>query len=881
MSAFGCGDSSKQCDPGTTMDVDGVCTGTPTTCTDGTVLVGDHCEVDPNACQDGTVLVGGACVDPGHVTADIEEAAEPNGYGLLGEVSAASAGTINLKPVGQHFVLHGKIVPFQDNDGDGQQDPDVDTYELDVDGPTMLTISSDGLHGLAAGFVGLANVSQTHPLADWTRFGVNPTGDTSSRQLYLPAAGSYLIAIADTRTLFLSGASAGAQEGKPDFEYYVSIDQIDATATALTAADGVATSSGQLTPGETKLFTVAMGEGVNEAELSVAIDQVQESLVIANTHASIPSVKAVGTGDSGAGDPAAGSALGIRTGDETIVVVDNVFDYANAKYDYDLTIRLGTAGKLPTDGTTVSQPTSTTDLSLFYYDVASDGRLVGMDIAFDRPMTGLVVDEDFFIFSNFTYDPVDGFTYEDTFQSYRGLINHELPGRYYFFVYDPAGDTADITATSTYGAVTATPIALGTPLNGNAVNAYGSNPFMFTSPTTVPWQQFTGSGVNTGAITASFYQPGTAIGRLDTLTNSCGVYCDDSPLPIFMHAYDEAGTTEGRIMLDDATPMYLVKVNTATTTGAPTFDLSFDERAHTDLGTANIGTPVTASGQQLSAADPVQRYLVRSNGGNTLTINVHPGTLTDTRIVHLATDETPLGTANNGIAGNDDSIEVIQAGNGWTAFSVTTVAAPTADQFDVSVAASAATTYTQSAGTTTFADACSAGGQAVPLDHNDEGRSTATVSTPTGFDFFGIPAPHVRVFANGFLSVDQNLACAATGGSCFYSNANIPAAAAPNGLIAPFWDDLVLTGACSKTAGSKLIIQWQGKVFGSPAMGPVVRFQAILDGATDTIELVYDTTHAADGATATIGLENQIGGAASKVGFNTAGTATATLFTPN
>src|SRR5689334_3116188 len=91
----GCGDSGHQCDPGTTMNVDGVCTGNPTTCTDGTVLVDGACQIDPNACQDGTVLVGGKCVDPDHVTADAEEGAEPNALGLFGEASTTPAGSIS------------------------------------------------------------------------------------------------------------------------------------------------------------------------------------------------------------------------------------------------------------------------------------------------------------------------------------------------------------------------------------------------------------------------------------------------------------------------------------------------------------------------------------------------------------------------------------------------------------------------------------------------------------------------------------------------------------------------------------------------------------------------------------------------------------------
>jgi len=37
------------------------------------------------------------------------------------------------------------FTPFQDADGDGQPDPDFDTYVLQVDGPTLVDISVDGV----------------------------------------------------------------------------------------------------------------------------------------------------------------------------------------------------------------------------------------------------------------------------------------------------------------------------------------------------------------------------------------------------------------------------------------------------------------------------------------------------------------------------------------------------------------------------------------------------------------------------------------------------------------------------------------------------------------------------------------------------------------
>src|SRR6185312_13613939 len=108
----------------------------------------------------------------------------------------------------------------------GQLDPDIDTYLMSVSGPTLISVSADGLHGLTAGFLSVAAVSSSSdPLANWERIGANLTGDMSKRQIFLPAAGEYAVAVTDSRTLILNDlAPAGAADGQPDFEYYMSID---------------------------------------------------------------------------------------------------------------------------------------------------------------------------------------------------------------------------------------------------------------------------------------------------------------------------------------------------------------------------------------------------------------------------------------------------------------------------------------------------------------------------------------------------------------------------------------------------------------------------------------------------------------------------------
>ena len=886
------------CGPGTTL-VDGVCTAPdPVTCTDGTILdpTTNSCVIDPDSCQDGTVLVAGQCVDPGHVTVDVEEGTEPNGLGLFGEVSAAGAGDISIAAVGTGVVVHGTIVPFQDVSGatdpitgepvgDGFTDPDVDTYLTTVTGPTLITVTADGLHGLAAGYVSLAAVAPGDPLANWQRFGINLTGDTSSRSLYLPAAGTYVLTVADTRTLFLTGGAAGSDDPALPFEYYVTITQATAVPEVLTISGGLGATSGMIAPGEVKLYSVAMGEGINTAELDVRADQAIESTLIVNTSGGTTAVEGLADGDPQTGDPASVSTLGIRAGDTTLVVVDNVYNYAPDPVPFDLSVTAGSAGALSTSGGDAVQAANTIDFTVFYYDVASDLELTGMDLGLSIPVTGVVVDEDFFIFANFTFDPSFGFQFNDTFTSYRGLLRHPTAGRYYFLVYDPTGAATTITATSSYAPVAAEVVTKGTPTAQTAINPFASNPYTYAADVANdPWQQFGASGVGSGNIVLTFLDPTAAFGRLDPLASTCvsgGTdFCADVA-PVFSATVAEAGGAMGRVMIGSPTSDFLVTARTATVTGGPTFALDFQTRPHTDLGTLNPGTPITDVDAPLDTTTTVQRYLVRTASGNGVAISTTPDQPTlNTRIQRVFADETNRGTAiNNGGAGAADLAQFFQTAEGWTAFTVTAVTPIAGGTFDLAVSASPPVTYTASTGATAFSDAC-VGGTPVTLQDGDEGFSVATVATPAGFDFFGFAQPQVRVNSNGFVTMDTSLVCSSVGGSCFFGNQNLPSTGNPNGVIAAYWDDLVTT-VCQQVTGTRLTLQWTGTLFASTT---TVSFQMILDGSNDTIELVYGPAQVPTGQSATIGIEDQAGTAANLIGFNVANTIMPGVthrFTPN
>jgi hypothetical protein len=349
--ALGCGDNSKECGPGT-VDEGGECVpaancGFGTTrdettgeCVpDGTVVCSEgtkfnpltgRCEIDPASCRDGTVLINNACVDPtAGLVIDLQEGPEPNGLGII-EASPAQAGNVVLKPAGSTFVIHGTIDPWRDADTNSLLDPDVDTYIVTTNGPVLLQLTADGVHGITAGFVAVAQVTSPDPLATWKRWGTKLTGDASRRQVYLPKAGTYRVAIGDVRSLgeYLSTGSATAAPGGDDGDYYVSLAEVNVpTPTTLAANNTTGTVDGN-----TLLFVQsAPGTGITQATLAIPSDLVQASVTVM--------VNGIFRGFADeTSQPARVMTGTLQNGDTTFVVVDWVFDISPSPSMYSLSV---------------------------------------------------------------------------------------------------------------------------------------------------------------------------------------------------------------------------------------------------------------------------------------------------------------------------------------------------------------------------------------------------------------------------------------------------------------------------------------------------------------------------------------------------------------
>ncbi len=701
-STVGCGDNSKACGPGT-MDVDGYCVpaavcGAGTTldpmtnqctpdgssCAAGTVFdpTSGTCVIAPTSCQDGTVLIGDACVDPtAGLTIDLDEGqTEPNGDGVI-EASTHDAGTITIKQPGSPFVIHGKLAPFQDADGDGQLDPDVDTYELAVGGPMLLQISADGV-GVDGGFLALAKVTADQPLAGWERFGLAVTSDTSKRQVFLPAAGTYKLAIADTRTLlqYATGGPHAAAPGPGD--YYISITQLALPAATPLVPSGTIASYAGTTTGDVQLFTVPMGSGINTVALALPSQQASPSLVVLD-NAAFRQVATAGVG----GNTARMYVAGFATGDSSWIVIDDVYDYALSALQYTLVVRTGDAVPLSTTGGTASEIATTnafdpdpTTFQQFYFDVAGPAEIDGVNIAWSDPVVGSLYDGDLRTVASFT--TLGGAA---TWSSYAGLVRLHDPGRYYFIVYAPSAvvGATQLTATSRIGPLA--PVAITEGPSGTGAQTvdpnYLANAFTYNAGTD-PWQTFDATGTATGGQRVAWYDPELTFGRLGDVATSSGTSPPDVT-PIFAHAYAEAGGPFGRILLDDNAPTYVVVVTTPNASG--TFQLTFDTRAITDLGTLANGSNTSSPGHVLDATTTAGYFLFRTGVGNSATITVHSDSASlDTQFQRVAADESALGPLVNAASG-DDVETFVQAGTGWTACIVTAASNTGSNMYDVSV----------------------------------------------------------------------------------------------------------------------------------------------------------------------------------------------------
>ena len=134
--------------------------------------------------------------------------------------------------------------------------------------------------------------------------------------------------------------------------------------------------------------------------------------------------------------------------------------------------------------------------------------------------------------------------------------------------------------------------------------------------------------------------------------------------------------------------------------------------------------------------------------------------------------------------------------------------------------------------------------------------------------YYGVNQTDVFVASNGFLTFGT--------GNGSLSNTNLPDAATPNSVVAPFWDDM---GAhyvgstihyLSDVANGRFIVQWHVPPYGAASPYTFLDYQVVLYANGD-IKVNYSNLIETDVSEATLGIENSTGTVGLAANYNGAG----------
>jgi uncharacterized repeat protein (TIGR01451 family) len=153
-----------------------------------------------------------------------------------------------------------------------------------------------------------------------------------------------------------------------------------------------------------------------------------------------------------------------------------------------------------------------------------------------------------------------------------------------------------------------------------------------------------------------------------------------------------------------------------------------------------------------------------------------------------------------------------------------------------------------------------------------------------GFIFGGLPAFNYNgnTFTDIIMSVNGTIeAGTASGLAISASNLDMPDAAPPNNLLAPFWTDLNLTDSgnwylavLNDGVSLWIVAEWENvPLFGDPTASH--SFQVWIQEGTSNIWFVYGGINNAGGIPLTVGIEDAAGAVGASYYFNGAGTAPA------
>lgn len=155
------------------------------------------------------------------------------------------------------------------------------------------------------------------------------------------------------------------------------------------------------------------------------------------------------------------------------------------------------------------------------------------------------------------------------------------------------------------------------------------------------------------------------------------------------------------------------------------------------------------------------------------------------------------------------------------------------------------------------------GADKVALSGDEDARN---IALPFPVKLYGVSYSSAAVTTNGMI----NFLAPRVGD---YTNTALPSTAKPDGVVAPFWDDLTLdkkssvqTATTGKIGARSFAVVWNNALF-ADGSSTRVTFEAVFDEATGAITFQYQTVPG-NGGKATVGIENQSGTDALQYSFN-------------
>ncbi len=837
-----------ECGTGTVLDdATGECVpeADPITCAAGTVQMGDECVpdgsmicvgntrfdmatgtcvLDPMACATGTVLVGDECVPfDDTLMADVPAAAEPDDPR---DPFGGTPTAFTPPAVGEDVTLGGCITPA-DFDMDDVTDVDADWFNFTVSGPGLYEIRADGVGGLSAAFAVLSSEANFV----YTRVGIDLTSDGASRQVYLPRAGAYWLAIFDSRSLALDSlatqlAFAPRPVGNADTCYFVTVERL--ATPAPTPIAGARTTGMFPTDGTIAFYSTATtARTVIQATENSEPDTLQEAVVILE-------------GDEISGGAGAANQFAtafsdiIESGTTAVVVADYVFNYGLVPATYTLDV-----AQLP-QASGAAMISHSTEVYRWGWFEATMGDVVHLEAT--PSTTGnldiAVINPDL---TAFVSNRCTGFM---TCATYDAFLHVGVTGRYLVRFFNTAATLSEGSPyTVTFATASQTPpaLTLGTARPTTLVDRWT---FLELEGDSLQWLAF-GLSAFAGFTDADlrFYPRAgdAAFGELDALV-----------APV--ESADNVTARMGRIYAGTGDDMLVAIGYGADPAAGDAVTVTAAEETIANI-MATPAMPIVRTGDV--ATTGTLRYLVRGEAGVTVTFRVDSGAGTLTQVSRTETTVTTAMAPGSLVA------RIPAAG--FVAFTLTGTAGTT---YNVTINA-ALPPYAISTGMRRFSDVCGTPGARTLLTMEDD--TLAPVQTVTGipggsFNFFGASQTRYIVSSNGWLTFDGAYA----GGSFV----TLGGATAPNRVVAPFEKDLIAT-VCVRESPTEIIVQWTGEVYMVAA--EVVEMQAILH-ADGRVELVYGDAHTAPALATEAGIEDSTGFAITSGERVTSGASV--LFTP-